>query len=473
MSSLILPPRLSTRLLLSLYGEQRIYNIQTIQNQRNKLLTEIDNSDITKPLTIDFFLNSTMKPEITQKVRRLYMNFMKEVSVIGAGNNQANAAKTLYNILIKGLKISNQTTAYTEICSYFCYISQDQFNLIWNICEELKIYADQKEELSVVSTEYGKDILFNPSILDYSTEFEEYNSILNNIQQNNNITTATATSSSSSGSSSSNKNTNTNITATSTNPNNNTQLQEEQRQTKQWLLQLCDGFLQTNTDSIFTTTQLYDTIVELCQKSTTSSSSSSVLEEDDSALQMELFNLIGEQGFDFMLEVMSHKKDIHNINCSSGSSSNNSSGSSSNNTNPTSTTAVNTTTNHHNTTSSNTNNTTYNDISHEDLQLIQQLTEDDYYYDINDNMIDDSNLSANQKRKKEIKEKKELEKMMNEKKEFNNSTGIYNTTTSGSNGNNTVDWLEQLGFNDEYLLEERALGLQKGRSLEVFTWVLV
>ena len=465
MSSLILPPRLSTRLLLSLYGEQRIDNIQTIRNQRNKLLTEIDNSDITKPLTIDFFLNSTMKPEITQKVRRLYMNFMKEVSVIEAGNNQANAAKTLYNILIKGLKISNQTAAYTEICSYFGYISQDQFNLIWNICEELKLYADQKEELSVVSIEYGKDILFNPSILDYSTEFEKYNSILNNIQQNNNITTAATASSSGS---SINKNTNTNITVTSTNPNNNTQLQEEQRQTKQWLLQLCDGFIQTNTDSIFTTTQLYDTIVELCQKSTTTTSSSAI-EEDDSALQMELFNLIGEQGFDFMLEVMSHKKDIQNINSSSGSG-NNSSGSS-NNTNPNSTTAVNTTTNHHNTTTSNTNNTNTNDISHEDLQLIQQLTEDDYYYDTNDYTIDDSNLSANQKRKKEIKEKKELEKMMNEKKEFNNSTGIYNTTTNS--GNNTVDWLEQLGFNDEYLLEERALGLQKGRSLEVFTWVLL
>eukprot|EP00981_Chlorochromonas_danica_P013205 scaffold5974_cov158-Ochromonas_danica.AAC.6 len=58
-------------------------------------------------------------------------------------------------------------------------------------------------------------------------------------------------------------------------------------------------------------------------------------------------------------------------------------------------------------------------------------------------------LSANQKRKLARREQKELERALAESSQ----------TTSG-------DWLQQVGFDEEYLREERLLGLQKNRNLQ-------
>jgi hypothetical protein len=68
--------------------------------------------------------------------------------------------------------------------------------------------------------------------------------------------------------------------------------------------------------------------------------------------------------------------------------------------------------------------------------------------------VDDANLSANQRRKREQKASKALERAIAESADLA-------PQGAGAGG----DWLAQLGFDDEYLLEERALGLQKGRSL--------
>lgn len=62
-------------------------------------------------------------------------------------------------------------------------------------------------------------------------------------------------------------------------------------------------------------------------------------------------------------------------------------------------------------------------------------------------------LSANQKRKLARREQRELERAIAESSQ---------TVASG-------DWLQQVGFDEEYLREERLLGLQKNRNLQNWT----
>lgn len=63
------------------------------------------------------------------------------------------------------------------------------------------------------------------------------------------------------------------------------------------------------------------------------------------------------------------------------------------------------------------------------------------------------NMSANQRKKMQIREQKEMEAALRASQEEDVSK----------------DWLARLGFNEEYLLQERALGLQKNRTMESWT----
>lgn len=294
-TSTSLPPRLSTRLLLSLYGEQRCDNVNQLVVQRKKMLTEIDNADVTKSLTLDMFLYPSMNADLTQKIKRAYMAFLKEVSAVEAGNNHPNAAKTMYSMIVRNNNTSTediatkQLTAQREAISYFGHISDAQFDSLWKLGEELQRHAVKTEKETMNSVPFGHDIVFPSSLtIDAPSTWASYFSLFDGADvfenarvavRENNLSTPTA------------------AAKTSNKP-----AEDPHASTRAWLTQLCATHLQMFPSSVLDAPQLLDGLVRCCTEQAGTG--------DDGALQMLLFDLVGEEGFDLMLEVIQNKTRI-------------------------------------------------------------------------------------------------------------------------------------------------------------------
>jgi hypothetical protein len=419
-------------LLLSLYGDQRADNVNLLLAQRKKLLTELANADVTLPLTVDVFLHSSMSYEAAQKVRREYMSFIKEVTAVEAGNSHPNAAKTLYNIIVRNL--ASKAAAMKETVSYFGHVSESQFDTIWSIVGELQVYAASKESSSKATAEFGLDLAFAPPALSYPREIRNHISVLDKlcsvISPRKGPTAPAAAAPSSSAKKAA-------VAAPAAAARLSAE-QETRAASRTWLRGLCEAHVRTNPNGPFDAPQLADGIIKACDQAALSA-------DGEGALQMALFDLIGEEGFELMLEVIQQRAriaglgDISRVEAPAASAA------------PASAAAQ-----------QPQRDGRWAGVSAEDRALIESLSAEagalsvDGGEDFNDpypelGYVDDANLSANQRRKREQKASKALERVMAESAE-------QAPQQSG-------DWLAQLGFDDEYLLEERALGLQKGRSL--------
>jgi hypothetical protein len=417
MSGSALPPRLSTRLLLSLYGEQRSGSVQELRAKRTKLLTEIENEDVIKPLTVEAFLHSSMPYEVVQKVKRTYMTFLKEVTAVEAGNTFPNAAKTLYSICKRNL--SSKVNGQKEASSYFGYVSDAQFEAIWPLVEELSEYA-KRNEMSSTSTEvFGEDLVIQPPAVNNLTRFYGYVSGIDRLcraepaeAHHEAITNMNAL-----------KGGELQSAAPSLSP-----VQQAKQSSRMWLRQLCEAHVAANPGGPFDATQLANSIIAACDQAASSDSA----QEGEAQLQMALFDLIGEAGFELMLEIIQQRARIVGLGSVDAKEMAAAAG-------PARAQAI-------------VGPPAATDMTDADRALIASLSDaDTSAWDTG--AAGDENLSANQRRKREQKEARALERAMAESSELAGG--------EGADG----DWLQQLGFDDEYLLEERALGLQKGRSL--------
>lgn len=432
-----LPPRLSTRLHLAMYGDQKFDSVQQLQAIRKKLITEIDNSDVTKPLLLDAFLQPNMHPDVVQRIRRSYMSFIKEITTVEAGNTHPNAAKTMFAILLRHYapptdpSVSDRIgAAHKEANSYFGSISDAQFETLWKLVEELRPFYVKNEEDSKSAIMFGHDFTFQRPSAGASETFTSFDTLYNRLD----IFTTKPPSGSPAIATASGKKTNSAAT-TATKSSDNTKTgakapvlspaEAKKAESRQWLLQLCTTHVATNPDSVFDATQLADEVIKVTDQAA----------GDEGLLQMSLFDLIGEAGFELMLELVQHREKLTGLGSVSAG-------------NPTMITdlppAPTTSTSGH---ASATVDYDFNNMNMdadawesmeylEDLQYLQDAPEE--------------HLSANQRRKRELKAAREQERLIQE----------YGAPQTSS----TTDWLQQLGFGDDYLMAERALGLQKDRA---------
>lgn len=381
MQSSSLPPRLSTRLLLSLYGEQRCDNVNQLMVQRKKMLTEIDNADVTKSLTLDMFLYPSMHVDLSQKIKRTYMSFLKEVSAVEAGNNHPNAAKTMYTMIARnnasgGDCAAKQLAAQREATSYFGHISDAQFDALWKLGEELQQHAVKTEKETMNDVAFGHDIVFSAPSMDAPPAWGNYFSLFDGADVFEKAREAVGEGKNSSVASA--------AVAAKAKP-----AEDPHASTRAWLKQLCDAHLGAFPNSVFDAAQLMDGLVKSCEQAGA----------DEGTQQMLLFDLIGEEGFELMLEVIQNKDRILAMGEAKAavdgapqvlqvSNSSSAAGAVSG--------AV-------------------EGVSAEDLAAIRAAEQEDaYQQEWPDMDVPDEHLSANQRRKREQKRAKEMERMRQE-----------------------------------------------------------
>lgn len=441
-----LPPRLSTRLHLALFGDQKFDNVQQLQAIRKKLITEIDNSDVTKPLLLDAFLQPNMHADVVQRVRRSYMSFLKEITTVEAGNTHPNAAKTMYAILMRHYVPATDSAlservsaAHKEANSYFGNISDTQFETLWKLAEELRPFSLKNEEDSKSAVMFGHDLTFEKPSYGAPAAFSPFETLHHRLDVFAAI--APAGSPALSATATAGKKTTSNTVGkhsdskTTTKPATLSPAETKKAESRQWLLRQCEAHLASNTDSVLDASQLANEVIKAADQAA----------GNEGLLQMALFDLIGEAGFELMLELVQHRERLTGL----GSVQSTIDANAGNSTAPADATlSV--------ATDQNVGSTItaadygYSDMDGADWESMEYLDSLEY-----PQSAPEENLSANQRRKRELKAAREQERLIQE-------YGAY--PSSHPNNLSSTDWLQQLGFGDDYLMAERALGLQKDRA---------
>jgi hypothetical protein len=485
-SSTPLPPRLSSRILLGLYGVQRPDSLQQLLVQRKKLLVESDNSDVTKPLTFESFLYPSITPDEAQRVKRIYLAFLKEVAVAEAGNAFPNAAKTMYTIIARHWSINNssntpQISANKEASSYFGPISETQFDVVWKLADELLTFTANSVHQTINSTTFGSDLVFsNPFPAAFETlqreqQQHQFVSVFDSKDTVSKYLSGSRSMSAAAASSTTPATLTQSTGTTAASAAGATDAVRESAASKKWLLELCLGaplpsqgqYNTRKTAAMEAAELLAEAITKACElaraEEEEAAQRGTSIEEVEGRLQMSLFDICGEEGFELMLQVMQHRWRIASINKPLVASKSSSVASA------TSSAATATAQNSSQNQNQQSCNSSNNNLTAEDAALIAALQiadeadglgdDDDQYFDVRD-----ENLSANQRRKREQKREREAAARA---ATLQQSSTSFQTSAAASGaaggGGGSMDWLSQLGFDDEYLAVERALGLQKGK----------
>jgi activating signal cointegrator complex subunit 3 len=169
-----------------------------------------------------------------------------------------------------------------------------------------------------------------------------------------------------------------------------------------WLLELCKEHTSTSGASLLSSSELAKEILKVVHTSTS-----------PDVIQNTLFDLLGETGFGLMAEVVQNLPGLTQLDAN----------------------AVDILMNP---------NTALADHSLKSIDIEQNFSS------FEPMSLSYESMSLNQRRKFEQRERKMLEKALQE--------SALQTSSLGS-----ADWLQSIGFSEDYLLQERALGLQKGR----------
>jgi len=400
MQTLVTFPRLSTRLLLNLYGEvQKISSIEDLEKEslrRNKSIAKTANnsSDVSEFHLNDFLIDSTDYAS-SSRIRSSYMNFISLVNSLSSNNvgeGNQHSAKTMYRIISRTFvsgtlghclqrDSSLLNNAHKDANSYFGFIPRNTFN---QIVDEVEILEESKAKkvqslnncISNAAGEFVEDIEF---VVPHPTYTEKESQIYQGLLSKS---------------------------------NDILELDNDDNNDHGWLMLKCSSFLASSPDAgvVFSSAgQLYQEIMSMVL-STISSHSNNV---DETKLQVKMFDLFGENGFEFIQTLFERIDSIVQLARSKPITAMKSESAISKHVD------------------SSQSQSFYN---HEAF-----ITENDY-----------ENLTANQKKKLVAKEQKDLDRAIAESQKDSSST----------------DWLANLGFSTDYLLQERALGLQKGNISE-------
>eukprot|EP01038_Epipyxis_sp_PR26KG_P011120 gene11120-14924_t len=381
-------PTLFTRLLLKLLKEE-VETVEELQYKQPILLQTVEDNINSKPFDLNRFISTQKKStQEQQEIRKSYKEFNEEVSIIANNSSQQNnASKTMYNIIARNNDVEDDSTkdgfnnAYHEAKSYFGHIPINSFQRVFNLGYKLftceKVVLEESRKYSKVR--FGEDVTFKtpkfealaiesiPSFTSNDRDFDNNDHLKINNTQNNNA--------------------------------------QNNYEFIQWFIDFVHNYIQSH-QIMIEPKDFFISLFEVCQSHANS----------PDMLQMKLFDLVGEDGFEFMFEIIEKRGQISQL--------------------------------------------SKNDILIYFDGELQHLSKNDNNIPSanNKNVIDYESLSANQKRKLVEKEKRELDRVMRESSKANSNLGNNNSTNN--------DWLQQLGFSEDFLLQERALGLQKNRNGE-------
>ena len=416
-------PRLSCRLLLALYGENA-YQSGTSEDHKKRLiflqhLTHKNNHDITKDnnkssdlkvFDVNNFMptdtNSSDYHERVQKLRVIFTNFIEEINKVCESRHSApqkNAAYTMYKIITKNESLES---SHKDVNSYFGFVNNTSFNKLVSLANDLQNASKLKESMNQEQSssessnhfnqiEFGSDINFQLPQLKLSLE-EETIAVINDSFGKINI----------------------NINKSELSNNDKIPAIDSNYE---WLRLQCDSHTTLNPDFPLVSEELFNEILKI------------VSNNDVDSIQMKLFDLFGEDGFEFMIVIMENLSKIKSIDQCNDSN------------------IIKYT--EDDTMECHVDFEEYDLAPTQPLERYRQFTELEY-----------ENLSVNQKRKIEQKEKIMLEKAINESKAYSNEFEAINCHAGDKESSVTTDWLQKVGFSEDFLLQERALGLQKGKT---------
>lgn len=238
--------------------------------------------DLSNEFSLEEFLIG-VSGEIIEKVRQSYMNFVREANELTNGSsNENNAARVLFNIIKRNSK--SEDKGLNEASSYFGIknLSKQRFSSICNYASLLIETSLKVKASSATETEYSIDLncssekvigahdLFDNSRFIFMLELSKPSTSSNSMQVKN---------------------------------DNVAQIQ--------WLHDLCSEFCKVNSHTIFDSITLSTEIVNVYRSAVSSSlSKDSILEN----FQSRLFELIGDTGFELMIEICGNVSKLDYIN---------------------------------------------------------------------------------------------------------------------------------------------------------------
>lgn len=273
-------PRLSTRSCLALFHAEAP-EVEELEHIRRTSFAEYSNRTAQPNFSIDLFLPKSTASSTSVEVKTIrndFRFFLQQVSAIADGGAQEqDAARTMYNIVVR--RKDSKDLAFTDAVSYFGKIPITKFELIRTAALDLyqaslrlsdsATASKSGSQGSAVEYEFGSKIIYHiPELIDDTTD-SEY-SVFN---PNEEAYRKSAGGHSDSRSMIENRSVTENSSAAK-------------------LLQLCSDYVQS-TSFTMESERLAEEIVKIFQNGA-----------NEDAIQAQLFELVGEAGFEFMFALM-------------------------------------------------------------------------------------------------------------------------------------------------------------------------
>ena len=270
----ICEPRLSTRACLALFDE-RVTEVVELEHIRRTSFADYVHRTAQPAFTVDLFQPKSSANSSSVEVKTIKDNFrffIQQVSIIADDSSQQqDAARVMYNIIVKYKAVKE--SAYTDAVSYFGKISPTKFDLIMKAgldLHEAYLKANppaQKAKLVGRSScqEFGSQIEYHvPELID-DTAGSDYG--VYGVALREPVSSSVGDS----------------HFGTSSEANNRAKN----------LLQLCSDHVRSNSFTM-DPEQLAQEIVKLLIETGAS----------EDTIQVKLFELVGEAGFEFMFAIM-------------------------------------------------------------------------------------------------------------------------------------------------------------------------
>ncbi len=374
-------PRLSSRLLLTLYGLQTSTSDELLSHRKQLVDRNLSFTNVhcKSSFTIDQFLGNQSYSLPEDVVHQINFHFKEYLHAIAELTSDAvlhkNAALTMFNIINN---CATRDKSYADAKSYFGFIDRELFNRTAMHATALRDLSSKAQvdlkighhapfgadlEFEVPSSSVDANLLiWESDILHQSvgSEEEEPQSYVSN-------------------------------------PVEGASFAKETRQDIAWLEDAINNHLRMHSSAL-NRDQFFKEILRICKSETD--------------LEGRLFELIGESNIEFLMMVVQNAEEIKNLAPSTSPS-----------------------------------------LKAQFPAPIKVFKESDY---VSSQSAAFEAMSTNQKKKVLQREQKEMEMLMKVSETSGSERGQY-------------DFLQRLGFNEDYLREERALGLQKNRTFESWT----
>ena len=266
----ICEPRLSTRSCLALFNIGAP-EVEELEHIRRTSFAEYSNRTAQPNFSIDLFLpkSTTSSTSVEVKtIRNDFRFFLQQVSAIADGGAQEqDAARTMFNIVVR--RKESKDLAFTDAVSYFGKIPLTKFELIRTAALDLyqasqRITVSASKSVPVAEYEFGSKIVYHtPELIDDTTD-SEYSIFGLDEDFRRNCSRELSDSRST----------------------------LESCSVAKKLLQLCSDYVQSSSFTM-ESERLAEEVVKIFQKGAS-----------DDAVQAQLFELVGEAGFEFMFALM-------------------------------------------------------------------------------------------------------------------------------------------------------------------------